>query len=590
MLENIDFVECKACGFKGQTLNRHLAKHGMTAEEYHQKFPGVRIACESVMRQQGESLSRTWEQKPKIEKPKGQYICSHCGCKFTHSTNLQLHLKQEEKFANGTRGEDFIVCRECGMRGTNLSIHLVQHGLTSEQYLVKYPGELLTLPKLAQRRALAICGTHVIPIPQRAGAIHCDKCGEWYLLREAALHLRECVLGYPDKYIEGRDYVKCPECGQAFTRLGGHLKKEHGWDHDRIRIEANRGLCLVAEYVKEKWDAGQDFKVIQEKREQTHLERHGYKNPFSDPAVQGKIVETNQCRYGTDHPMQNEEVRIRQNESAMNGPSGQEVFFMEHVVSPNVVYVGFGGRFIRTKTGVRKYGRVIKDLNPDFMVLPDNVLESAISASKERRKLSSERHRTKYVIELLGDYYHSEKIIGVPPVEHEREVVDAYKSAGIECLTLWEHDVLGRWNEIEPMVSAWIQRAVADINSNPIWRKPTKSKVDGRLATLVCPFGSGKVFKSQAKLDKWVASPLNFWRPEMVEGKDYVRCLECPNVRVGKVAEHLRTMHGGMTKEQYLEKHPGALLVASRVSEMVARNNSGKAYIISSDDCERSGG
>jgi hypothetical protein len=70
-----------------------------------------------------------------------------------------------------------------------------------------------------------------------------------------------------------------------------------------------------------------------------------------------------------------------------------------------------------------------------------------------------------------------------------------------------------------------------------------------------------------------VASPLNFWRPEMVEGRDYVRCLECLNVRVGKVAEHLRTMHGGMTKEIYLEKHPGALLVASRVSELVARNN-----------------
>jgi hypothetical protein len=35
--------------------------------------------------------------------------------------------------------------------------------------------------------------------------------------------------------------------------------------------------------------------------------------------------------------MQNEDVRIRQNESAMNGPSGQEVFFDEHTCD-SVIY------------------------------------------------------------------------------------------------------------------------------------------------------------------------------------------------------------------------------------------------------------
>jgi hypothetical protein len=149
---------------------------------------------------------------------------------------------------------------------------------------------------------------------------------------------------------------------------------------------------------------------------------------------------------------------------------------MEHVFCPNVVYTGYGGRFIRTKTGVRKYGRLIKDVNPDFMVLPDCVLQSATSASRERRALDRLKHRTKYVIELLGDWYHSEQVIGVPPAEHEAEVIAAYKSAGIECLVLWEHDVMSRWNVIEPMVNAWIQRAVADINENPVWKKPSPSR------------------------------------------------------------------------------------------------------------------
>jgi hypothetical protein len=216
------------------------------------------------------------------------------------------------------------------------------------------------------------------------------------------------------------------------------------------------------------------------------------------------------------------------------------------------------------------------------MVLPDNVLESAIDASKERSKMSSEKHRTKYVIELLGDYYHSEQVIGIPAAEHEREIIAAYKSAGIECLTLWEHDVLGRWNEIEPMVNAWIQKAVSDINANPVWRKQTKSKVDGRLATFMCPHGSGRKFKTQEQLDAWMNDQLNFWRPGMIEGKDYVRCLECAgDVRIGKLMEHLRQVHPEMTREEYLGKHPGVSIVAERVVELVRANSGsrvGKKY------------
>jgi len=146
-------------------------------------------------------------------------------------------------------------------------------------------------------------------------------------------------------------------------------------------------------------------------------------------------------------------------------------------------------------------------------------------------------------------------------------VVEAYRSAGIECLVLWEKDVMGRWETIRSMVDVWVERAVRDINENPVWRKSTVSKVDRRVGELVCPYGSGRRFKSSAKLARWVESSLNFWRPEMIEGKDYVRCMECENVRVGKVAEHLRRSHGGMTKVEYLERHPGALMVAVRVSE-----------------------
>jgi len=110
------------------------------------------------------------------------------------------------------------------------------------------------------------------------------------------------------------------------------------------------------------------------------------------------------------------------------------------------------------------------------------------------------------------------------------------------------------------MVSAWIERAVRDINERPVWKKPTKSKVDRRRGDLICPFGSGKRFKSHKMLDKWMASPLNYWKPGLIESRDYVICLEC-GARASKIAEHIRKSHNGMKKDEYLTRHPGAKMV-----------------------------
>ena len=178
-------------------------------------------------------------------------------------------------------------------------------------------------------------------------------------------------------------------------------------------------------------------------------------NPFSDPEVQEKIKETNQRRYGVDHPMQNEEVFIRQLKSAGVGPSGLEQFFDKH--TPDcVVYTGYGGRYLRVKVGVRKYGREIKNLNPDFVVFPDNLLKGAMALSEACEPMDGRTYRVKRVIELLGDYYHSEKVIGVPAAEHQREIEAAYASIGVECLVLWETEVLGDWENVKEKVEGWI--------------------------------------------------------------------------------------------------------------------------------------
>ena len=490
-------------------------------------------------------------------------MCETCGGVVVDGPQKHHHGKRCPSYKQD--GVDHVVCRECGYRSPVLVKHIRLHGLDAKTYFEKYPGASLQLRSIVEKRNRANLGTHVKPIGERSDAVVCDKCGHTYLERFAKRHLEECVPSHPDKYVEGKDFVKCPECGCALLRLGQHMKLKHGWTNDRVTMEANKGLILTSSCVRDRWASGQDFDAIDKKRRATMVERYGVDNPFSSPEVREKIVETNQRRYGVNHPMQNEEVFTRQRESSENGPSAQEKFFDEHTCG-NVVFCGYGGRFIRTKTGVHKYGRLVKDLNPDFIVLSSNVMDSALEASRDRKPMDRQKHRSRYVIELLGDYYHSEKVIGVKPEEHEREIVEAYKSARIECLVLWEKDVMTRWEAIRPMVDAWVEKAVMDMNENPIFSRATKSKVDRRKGDLIAPDGSGRKFRSRKQLDRWMASPLNYWKAGLVEGKDYILCLEC-GTRVSKVTEHLRKSHDGMTKEEYLTKHPGAPTVSQRMSE-----------------------
>ena len=507
--------------------------------------------------------------------------CKNCGGVVVDGKQKWHHLKKCMNLKE--EGVDHLVCAECGYRARSLGRHIKLHGMTSASYREKFPGAPLILPSMVEAAANKMRGREVKPVSEKRGAKCCDVCGEWYQPESAVEHRQKCVSEHPDAYEESRDYVVCPVCGEYRLRLGNHLRRKHGWAEDRVQLSKKSGMQMMAKSVSDErrktirdrygsenyWDVPE----IAEKRRATFRKKYGVDNPFADSGVQEKIKETNRRRYGVDHPMQNEEVFARQQESANQSPNSLERFFDEHTCD-NVVFTGYGGRYIRTKTGVHKFGRLIKDLCPDFLVLPDNVLKSAKSASSAKRKFNNERHRTRWVIELLGDYYHSEEVIGVEASEHVEELVAAYASAGIECLVLWEVDVLHRWSQIRPMVEAWIERAVADINEKPIWKRRTRAKVDRRKAQLVCPFGSGKTFRSQAKLDLWVNDSKNYWRPGLVEGRDYVACLECGE-RLARLGRHLKSMHG-LTATEYIERNEGAVMICEAESSRITARQAGR--------------
>jgi len=47
----------------------------------------------------------------------------------------------------------------------------------------------------------------------------------------------------------------------------------------------------------------------------------------------------------------------------------------------------------------------------------------------------------KKIIELFGDYWHSEERVGKPREEHEKERVNIFSSIGYKTLVIWEHEL-----------------------------------------------------------------------------------------------------------------------------------------------------
>jgi len=388
-------------------------------------------------------------------------------------------------------------------------------------------------------------------------------------------HFRNCI--ETNKImVEGEDYVVCPICGLWGRDIGPHMVRIHQIPKDK-RKELFPDLQIQCRKYTEEKDqtciarygstSPLGNKDVRQKAIDTTRENYGVDNPFASSEVQGKIKSTNIERYGYEHPMQNEDVFCKQQASANASPNKLEQFFDEHTCD-SIVFTGYGGRYIRTKTGVRKYNRVVKNLCPDFMIFQDSVLVKARDRSREKKKMDRGRHRTRYVIEILGDYYHSEEVIGVPTEEHEEEIIAAYDSVGIQCLTIWETDIVSRWNEIKDEIGDWISKAVSDINECPIYKKSTKVKKDKRKAEIICPLDSGIVFKTQEQLDRWKVSPDNLYRPELILGRDYVVCGEC-GLRFRKLGIHLARTHK-MSEEDYLVLHPSAQIVASNEVDKIS--------------------
>ena len=104
-------------------------------------------------------------------------------------------------------------------------------------------------------------------------------------------------------------------------------------------------------------------------------------------------------------------------------PTNPEKIFNES--TPDIVrYVGNGTWWRYIKNGKNRYGR-----NPDFKVTGQNK-----------------------VIEIYGDYWHRN--------DDPEELIQEYKSVGLDCLVFWEHEIYDDLDNVLEQVNEFIGKEI----------------------------------------------------------------------------------------------------------------------------------
>jgi hypothetical protein len=161
------------------------------------------------------------------------------------------------------------------------------------------------------------------------------------------------------------------------------------------------------------------------------VERYGVEHPSHMEGWWERVVATNRERYGVPYPVMLGRFR--------DGPNNLEKTVMSMAPEGILRFTGDGGYW-------RFLPLLGRHKNPDFVVVsPDCDPEHPFRGSTK-------------VIEAFGDFWHSKMFTGKVPFEHERELIEAYADAGLECLVIWESEIeddpVGVRGRIESFVSA----------------------------------------------------------------------------------------------------------------------------------------
>lgn len=146
-----EFVQCQVegCEFKAKTLRGHVVSvHGMTTDEYKQKFGKYSLVSEDYLlklRASGNKAAETKDDRVYRHKCRNDdcdviiegkaLVCDVCKSKQQE----KLLEQQKLKFKDMIEGQDFVTCKVCGWVDTRISGHIMSvHNMDKREYRLRY--------------------------------------------------------------------------------------------------------------------------------------------------------------------------------------------------------------------------------------------------------------------------------------------------------------------------------------------------------------------------------------------------------------------------------------------------------------------
>jgi len=197
--------------------------------------------------------------------------CPLCSAPFNGLRGLAAHFRNQsdthpdyktwqadQKWAGKTEPEDYVSCRECGLRAGALVGHIkAKHGINADQYRITHPGARLRSDGSRAKRNAALKqarsspafeGTKTLPCPECdqpheinkfVGSSHDLRCPACKRAAEEACKAEEdarfAALSEP------KDFVTCVECGYRAENLTSHIQNAHPTyrkDHPEVLVVA----------------------------------------------------------------------------------------------------------------------------------------------------------------------------------------------------------------------------------------------------------------------------------------------------------------------------------------------------------------
>ncbi|NBY13170.1 MAG: hypothetical protein EBQ76_00045 [Betaproteobacteria bacterium] len=302
----------------------------------------------------------------------------------------------------------------------------------------RYGGVLLSSPVLAGKARETNLARYGEAFPQRTEGVK-NKVQETNLAR------------YGVPWTSMNPEVRAKQLEAHHAKWGSHyFASDEGKTHLRSVLVERFGVEFpgaieghwekAVQTFKERYGVEHPLQLAEflDKRTDTTLAKYGVENVMQDAEVRERGRQTSMENWGAPHPMQNPEYarqHLEKMSPSRGGPNGLERKVMALAPEGSLLFTG-DFSFWRWLPALARHK------NPDFIAPGTDVTNPKKGVTR--------------VVEAFGDFWHSRMFTGKVPWEHEQELVAAYAEVGIDCLVLWESEVLSAPDEVRARLADFL--------------------------------------------------------------------------------------------------------------------------------------